>query len=135
MCHHMFSEFPRNPSPSFLLHFIQRQTFHSTAANFSAVSKEGEVTAKHFLIHSFWKARNKNDVSLLSPSLLIVAYYSEIKFTQQSSAALMPPVASTETVRLPAPVSPSTQIPSYAMSLCSILPNKSHNESVMIKRS
>lgn len=107
MCHQMFSKFLRNPSSSFVLHFIRRQISHSTAVNFSAVSKEGEVTAKHFLIHSFWKARSKSDIFLLSHSLLIVPYYSKMKFTRQSSTVLRPPVASTETIRLPALVSPS----------------------------
>lgn len=100
----MFSKFLRNPSPSFLLHFIWKHISH-----FTVVSKEGEITTKHSLTHSFWKARTAfYFISLLSPSLLIVAYYSKMKFTQQNSAVVRPPIASTETIRLPASVPPKT---------------------------
>lgn len=114
-CVIMFSKFLRNPSPPFLLHFIWKHISYSTV-----VSKEGEVTTKHSLTHSFWKARTAFSlISLPSPSLLAVAYYSEIKFTQQNSAVLRPPVASTETIRLPAPVSPKTLFKFLLMpSLC-----------------
>lgn len=100
----MFSKFLRTPSPSFLLYFMWKHISHSIV-----MSKEGEVTTKHSLTHSFWKARTAfSFISLLFPSLLIVAYYSKIKFTQQNGVVLRPPAASTETTRLPAPESPKT---------------------------
>lgn len=113
----MFSKFLRNPSPSLLLHFIWKYISCSTV-----VSKEAEVTTKHSLTHSFWKARSVfSFISLLSLSLLTVVYYSKMKFTQQTSAVLKPPEASTETIRLPAPVPPKTHSKFLLMpSLCGL---------------